>query len=103
MKTLQKKMVPMIGALALTLSVGCTVEQTEEGRLPDVDVKGGNLPKYDVDTPDVDVSMKKKTIEVPDVDVDVKTKKAEVSVPDIDVTMPNEQEEREDGEKGEPS
>lgn len=101
MKTFPKIVVPVIGALALTLSAGCTVEQTEEGRLPDVDVEGGNLPKYDVDTPDVDVSMKKKTIEVPD--VDVKTKKTEVTVPDFDVTMPNEQEEREDEERGEPS
>jgi hypothetical protein len=44
--------------LAGALGTGCTVEKTADGELPDVDVEGGKLPKYDVDTPDVDVSMK---------------------------------------------
>lgn len=58
--------------LVATLGMaGCDVEKTEEGSLPEVDVKGGNLPKYDVDTPDVDVGTKEKTITVPDVDVDM--------------------------------
>lgn len=58
--------------LVATLGMaGCDVEKTEEGALPDVDVKGGNLPKYDVDAPDVDVGTKEKTITVPDVDVNM--------------------------------
>jgi hypothetical protein len=65
--------------------VGCDVKKTQEGEMPDVDVEGGQLPKYDVDAPDVDVHMEKKDIKVPDVDVDVHTEKREIKVPDVDV------------------
>jgi hypothetical protein len=77
-------------ALALTLSTGCRVRQTEEGDMPDVDVevKGGNVPEYDVDAADVDVNAKETEVTVPD--VDVKTEKKKVTVPDVDVTMPSE-------------
>lgn len=49
------------------------VVQTQEGRMPDVDVEaeGGEMPEFEVETADVDVSMEKKTIEVPDVDIDM--------------------------------
>jgi hypothetical protein len=52
-------------------TTGCRVTQTEEGEVPDVDVKveDGKLPEYDVDAADVEVTTEKKTIEVPDVDV----------------------------------
>jgi hypothetical protein len=78
----------LLMATCLVLAtVGCTVEQTEEGRMPDVDidVEDGNLPKYDVDAPDVDVTVKDREIKVPDVDVDVDIEKKTVPVPDIDV------------------
>ncbi len=56
------------------------VEVTKEGEMPsvDVDAKGGNLPEFDVDTADVDVEMKEKKVTVP--------------VPDVDVDMPKEDE-----------
>lgn len=68
------------------------VEQTQEGKMPDVDVdvEGGQMPKYDVETPDVDVGTKEKEISVPDVDVDMEKKK--VTVPDVDVDMPDDNE-----------
>jgi hypothetical protein len=51
----------------------CDVDQTEEGRLPDVDVEveGGNLPEYDVDAPEVEVGTKKDTVvvETPTIDI----------------------------------
>ena len=52
-------------------TTGCRVNQTEEGEMPDVDVKveDGKLPEYDVDTAEVEVGTETKTIEVPDVDV----------------------------------
>ena len=56
----------------------CEVEQTQEGEMPEVDVnvEGGQLPKFDVDGPDVDVDgeveMKPLKVPVPKVDVDVK-------------------------------
>ncbi|NND96115.1 MAG: hypothetical protein HKN47_02160 [Pirellulaceae bacterium] len=75
-------------------TVGCDVDQVEEGRLPnvDVDVSGdpGNLPEYDVEGPDVDVQMEDKKINVPDVDVDVDTEEANIKVPDVDIDIPDE-------------
>lgn len=92
------------GALCLAVvATGCSVKQTEEARLPDIEVtREGNLPKYDVDVADVDIKTEKREVEVPDIDVstqkktvevevpdvDVKTEKKEVRVPDVDVTMP---------------
>ena len=57
-------------AAALGLAA-CDVDQTEEGSLPDVDVnvEGGNMPEYDVETADVEVGTQEKTVTVPDVDV----------------------------------
>ena len=86
-------------ALGLTLSTGCRVRQTEEGEMPDVDVevKGGNVPEYDVDAADVDVKAKETEISVPD--VDVKTEKKKVTVPDVDVKMPDEKPDENDPPK----
>lgn len=52
---------------------GCKVEQTEEGKLPDVEVKadGGQLPKYEVETPEVDVGTKTVEVEVPTATVEM--------------------------------
>ncbi|MFG0286531.1 MAG: hypothetical protein ACF8CQ_00055 [Rhodopirellula sp. JB044] len=74
-------------------TTGCDVEQTSEGRLPDVDVDAdpGAMPTYDVDTPDVDVSMKEKKVDVPDVDVDVDSEERTMSLPDVDVTLPKDE------------
>ncbi|MBI1404010.1 MAG: hypothetical protein GC147_12455 [Porphyrobacter sp.] len=58
----------LIVPFALGLAA-CDVDQTEDGEMPEVDVKGGNMPEYDVETADVDVGTKEKTVEVPDVDV----------------------------------
>ncbi|MEZ6091948.1 MAG: hypothetical protein R3C05_28875 [Pirellulaceae bacterium] len=40
--------------------------------MPDVDISAdpGNLPEYDVDTPEVDVTTEEKTFTVPDVDIE---------------------------------
>ncbi len=73
-------------------TIGCDVDQTREGRLPnmDVDVSGdpGELPQYDVQGPDVDMQMERRTVEVPEVDVQMTEK--EVTVPNVDVDVPNE-------------
>ena len=58
-----------IGGLALGVAA-CDVDQTEEGEMPDVDVEGGNMPEYDVDTADVDVTTEERTVDVPVVDVE---------------------------------
>lgn len=98
-------------AIAPTIAfslAACDVKKTQEGEAPKVNVEGGQVPKYDVDAPDVSVDSKKeqvdvptvgtqeKTIRVPDVNVDMKdkkvdvpvvgTQKEEVKVPDVNVT-----------------
>ncbi|HEY0592776.1 MAG TPA: hypothetical protein VGF40_13480 [Thermoanaerobaculia bacterium] len=84
-----KKFGIMILAILMVASLGaCRVEKTEEGELPEVEVKGGEMPKYDVDTADVDVTTSTATVTTPDVDVSTET--AKVTVPDVDVTMPQE-------------
>lgn len=61
----------VLPAAALGLAA-CDVEQTEEGALPDVEmeVDGGNLPEFDVDTADVEIGTEEATIEVPTIDVE---------------------------------
>ena len=73
---------------ALFMLTGCQVEQTQEGELPDVDVSvdEGQLPAYDVDVADVDVSLTEKTVKVPKVIVVME--EVDVQVPVIDVDMP---------------
>ena len=61
--------VAALGGVALALSA-CDVDQTKEGKLPEVDVKGGQMPAYDVDTPNVNVSTEERTMEVPTVKVE---------------------------------
>jgi hypothetical protein len=72
--TLTKKSAWKSAMLALALlgslaSGACRVRQTQEGEMPDVEVKGGQVPKYDVDAPDVDVKTEKREVEVPVVEV----------------------------------
>lgn len=59
----------MVPALAFGLAA-CDVKQTQEGKLPDVEVKDGQVPKYDVDAADVDVKTEEKVIEVPTLEYD---------------------------------
>lgn len=70
------------------------IEQTQEGKMPDVDVdvEAGSMPSFDVTTPDVDINVDKKTIEIPDVDVNVTTPAPDDDI-DIDVDV-NEQPEQ---------
>lgn len=64
--------VATIGMLGLGLGA-CTVEQTEEGNLPEYEVEQteeGNLPEYDVDAADVEITTEQRTITVPDIDIE---------------------------------
>ncbi|MFB0872728.1 MULTISPECIES: hypothetical protein [unclassified Sphingobium] len=45
------------------------LQKTQDGRLPEVAIKEGKLPKYDADVAKVEVGTRKETIEVPTVDV----------------------------------
>lgn len=66
----------VLGAIAAVLIVAFgffffDVDQTEEARLPDVDVavEGGNMPEFDVEAGDVEVGSEEVTLNVPTVDV----------------------------------
>lgn len=77
-----------LSLVAIAVSVGltaCEVEKKEEGRMPKVEVSDGNLPRYDVKTPSVDLTTKKQDVTVP-TDVEVKTEKKQIDVPNIVVT-----------------
>ena len=65
----------------------CDVKQTQEAKAPEVTVKEGQMPKYDVDTAKVSVDSQQKEVTVPKVTTEQKT----ISVPDVNVTMPGEQ------------
>jgi uncharacterized lipoprotein len=68
------KVFVMLMALLVVLATGaCRVRQTEEGKMPDVDVsaEGGKMPEYDVDAPDVDVKTEKREVTVPKVEVHI--------------------------------
>lgn len=75
-KSAWKSLVLVLALFASLATGACRVKQTEEGKLPDVDVsaEGGKVPEYDVDAADVDVKAGTETreVEVPTVDVDVK-------------------------------
>ncbi|CAM3743554.1 hypothetical protein [Litorimonas haliclonae] len=80
------------------------VDQTEEARLPDVDVavEDGNMPEFDADVADVDVGTTETEVDVPTVDVESETVEVEVptvetgteettvDLPTIDVDKPDE-------------
>ncbi len=77
----------MSAALLTVSTTGCRVRQTQEGKMPEVEVKGGQVPKYDVKGPQVDVKTKETQVTVP-TDVDVKTEKRTVKVPEVEVKPP---------------
>lgn len=58
----------LFAPLAMGLAA-CDVDQTKDAKLPEVEVKGGQVPEFDVKTADVDVTTKKTTVEVPDVKI----------------------------------
>ncbi len=58
-----------------------SADVTKDGALPEVSVKGGELPKVDMDSKEVVVGTKKTEIEVPK----VKTETETVDVPTVGV------------------
>ena len=89
---MKKILILMLAVVMMAPLVACKVEQTEEGEMPEVEVKGGNMPEYDVDAADVTVGTKEKTITVPDVDIQMPDEEDD---PDF-----MEEEENRDGDDG---
>ncbi|MGB5943421.1 MAG: hypothetical protein WBG71_11115 [Leeuwenhoekiella sp.] len=82
--------IPTLLFALLTLS--CNVKKEESGEMPEVDVdvetEAGELPEYEVNWADVDVSTRTKMVEVPKVVVVMEEE--EVEVPYIDISMDGE-------------
>ncbi|HYU31070.1 MAG TPA: hypothetical protein VEW48_02825 [Thermoanaerobaculia bacterium] len=68
-KSAWKSLLLVLTLLASFASGACRVRQTQEGKVPEVEVKGGQVPKYDVDAPDIQVKTEKREVEVPVVKV----------------------------------
>jgi len=65
-------MLAILAATATLTFTGCRVEKTQEGELPDVEVRGDTkLPSYDVDAADIDVGTTETNVTVPTVDVNM--------------------------------
>ncbi len=63
-----KKLLTLFVAPLFALGMtACDVDQTEEGDMPDVEVQEGELPAYDIEGPEVEIT--EDTVTVPDIDV----------------------------------
>jgi hypothetical protein len=64
-----KKMM-LMAAMVLSMGVvACTAEVEDEGKAPEVEVKGGEMPEVDVDPAKVEVSTDTQTVVTPEVNV----------------------------------
>ena len=54
---------------AFALAAGACTAKVEEGKMPDVDVRGGEAPKVDVDPANVQVGTDTNTVVTPSVNV----------------------------------
>ena len=68
------------------------IDQTQEARLPDVEVtaEGGQMPKFDAEVGSVEVT--EETVEVTVPEVEVTTDTAEVTVPGLEINPPADDE-----------
>jgi uncharacterized lipoprotein len=99
--TYQLRPIQLLAAVALVAGVAaCDVKKTQEGEAPKVKVEGGQMPKYDVKGPDVDISKKDTTVTVPEVKVEKKEKV--ITVPKVDVTTGTEKRQQEEAAKNPP-
>ena len=64
-----RRIAAVFAGAALIALAGCEAEVEEQGNMPDVEVEeGAELPEYNVEGPDVE--MTEDTVTVPDVDVE---------------------------------
>ncbi len=90
-----KPALTIVGAIAVVLLavVGfymVDIDQTQETRLPDVDVsvEGGQLPAFDAEVGSVELTEEEVTVEVPNVEVTMEEET--VTVPGLSITPPSD-------------
>ena len=76
-------LVVVLAAIAALATGLVDINQTRSARVPEVAVKGGQVPSFEVKTGDVDVGTTTRSVEVPKVDVG--TKQEEVKLPTVEV------------------
>jgi len=71
MLTVKKAAFVAVALTSMFALSACDVEKTQEGEMPKVEVtsEGGQLPKYDVETPEVEMGTETRTIEVPTAEI----------------------------------
>lgn len=86
MKLVGAAAVVALGAVAFYM---VDIDQTQETRLPDVDVtvEGGQMPAFDAEVGSVEMIEEELTVDVPDVEITMEEET--VTVPGISVTPPN--------------
>lgn len=80
--------VAAVAAIAVFGFYMVDIDQTEEARLPtvDVNVEGGQLPEFDADVGSIQMGETEMEVEVPNVEVTTTTET--VSLPTLSVTPP---------------
>jgi hypothetical protein len=81
-----QKILPLSLSMLLVPLASCQIEKEQAARLPEVNIKPGRLPEYDIKGPDVKVGVTKRTVTVPK--VIVVQEEETVEVPYIDVDLP---------------
>jgi len=78
------------------LMTSCDIDQTQEAKLPtvDVDATAGQMPEFDVDWAEVNVGTRTTTVKVPKVVVVMEEE--EVEIPYVDVDMPGDNGDKEE-------
>ena len=80
----------LLGAAAVAVTAFAVymvdIDQTEEARLPEVTIEGGNMPEFEATTGPIELGTTQETVTVPDIDID--TEQAEITLPTSDVNPP---------------
>ncbi|MEX0371382.1 MAG: hypothetical protein AB3N09_12180 [Tateyamaria sp.] len=87
MKTTLTVILAVVAVLGVAAAVYMIdIDQTQETRLPDVTVEGGQLPEFETNVGSVELTDEQVDVTVPDVDVSME--ETTVTVPGIEVTPP---------------
>ncbi len=69
MLTVKKAAFVAVALTSMFALSACDVEKTQEGEMPEVEVTGGQLPAYDVETAEVEMGTETRVIEVPTAEI----------------------------------
>ncbi len=90
MRALLALLVIVVIALIAAMATGLIdIDQTRKAQSPQIRVEGGQIPAFDVKTPEVSVGSTSSTVTVPDVNIG--TKKESISLPTVSVRKPDQQ------------